>query len=136
MDYPVFSLKSTTYRKVSTVNQVFNLYQFEPYLWVEIPHELNFDFSFGGVFYLTRNSDDDDIEDDITPYCEREPFKPWIKIQSDKLSKDIGLHTYRIELINRFSNDVVSMYFNYTVQNDNPPEPYNYMKEIRDAWTT
>ncbi len=131
MDYPVFSLKADTYDKLASNCKVFNTHTIEYYLWVEIPHYLNRDFQLVEIDRLTDKAIPCPCVDDVTRYAERECHKPWIRLVFDVLDRRVGLHTYKITLVNRFTNDVVSLFFNYIIQDDDPPKPYYYMGKYR-----
>ena len=55
--------------------------------------------------------------------------RPWIQFFSSKLNCSIGLHTYKIDLVNDATYDTSALYFSYIIQDDNPDKPYVYMKE-------
>lgn len=132
MDYPVFELAADIYSKLPQTYKVFNIHQFSYYLWISIPKYLNRDFRLVGVYQMSDDYDSDCPETDITDHVVRIPGRPWLRVLSDHLNKSIGMHVYKIEMINEFSNDLIQLYFNYIVQDDSPPKPYDYMTELRE----
>lgn len=129
MDYPSFSIFADTYDKLPLRAKVINLHEFEYYLWVGIPHPMSLQFSFVSLRKIISTTSSD--SEDITDSSERISCRPWIRVLTSALDKTPGLHVYEIELVNKFTNDVAKLYFNYIVQDDDPPKPYNYMNELR-----
>jgi len=132
MEYPVFGLVADTYDKLPEHGKVINFRTIEYFLWVKIPDYMSRDFRLVGVFEMCDDYDKAPSDCDITEFVTREKNRPWIKILTDKINQTVGFHLYKIELVNRFTDDVVSLYFSYIIQNDNPDRPYDYMKTIRE----
>lgn len=57
------------------------------------------------------------------------------RISFDQLNTSTGLHQYEIYLKHPITSDLISCYFQYIIQNDNPETPYIYMnrEENKDA---
>ena len=66
---------------------------------------------------------------DVGPAIERQQCRPWLRIVFPVLDQDAGLHIYKITFVNRYTDDVVSAYISYTIQDDNPNKPYIYMRQ-------
>lgn len=122
MNIPVFSLNADYIQKYTP--PVVRKYEVEYYLYVHIPEEL---CKLYKLFQV----------DSIAPkHCtlpmnqliQQECFKPWIRINTAVLDLSIGLHTYKLSMVNTLTNDVVSIYFGYIIQDDDPDKPYVYMK--------
>lgn len=132
MKVPIFSLECDTLDKYQ--KPVIHKYDKQYYTYVHIPHYLNSNYNIFQLLCMAPKR----IEIKLNPYTDREPNKPWIRIISDILDWDIGLHIYQLSLVNKYSNDVVSVYFGYIVQDDDPEKPYIYMnREIcreEDKW--
>ena len=129
MDYPSFNVVADTYDKLPVNAPIINLHTVAFYLWIGIPHELNNDFSFAKLSKIVSTSSRD--EEDITNHADRVCSRPWIRVPSSVLDLSVGQHIYKLELVNKFTNDPVNLYFNYIIQDDDPPKPYNYMNELR-----
>lgn len=129
MDYPSFSILANTYDKLPVNVPIINLHTVAFYLWIGIPHEFNDDFSFVKLSKLISTTSSD--EEDITEHADRIRCKPWIRVPSSVMDLTAGQHIYEVEMVNKFTNDPLRLYFNYIIQDDDPPKPYNYMNELR-----
>lgn len=63
---------------------------------------------------------------DIIKHCKWNN-KPWINVEATFLDLRPGHHLYRIGFINKYTDDIVSLYFGYIVQCNHPEKPYVYM---------
>ena len=122
MNVPVFSLDANFQNLYTT--PVVHKYDVEYFLYIHIPVEIS---RYYEVFQL----------DQVSPVAKcmdmsfgifREARKPWIRIISKLLDWTIGLHTYRLSLVNRISNDTTCLYFGYILQDNHPEQPYIYMR--------
>jgi len=52
----------------------------------------------------------------------------WLKFETDFINKEIGMHSYKITFVNRVTDVLLSLWFAYHIQSDNPDKPYVYMK--------
>lgn len=127
--YPVFSIDSCTYDKLAATTRVFNIEEFEYFLYVKV------DPSIAKCFEMYQL---DDITDAAKPVChkllwEHTKHSIWYKFKSGMLNKDPGYHVYRMHMVNTCTNDVLSLYFGYTVQTNTPERPYYYMEKYREG---
>lgn len=67
---------------------------------------------------------------DVLDKVDTSPNRPWILVDSFIFDFSIGMHKYRIHMVNKHTNDVIELYFGYIVQNDEPDRPYIYMEEL------
>ena len=129
-NYPSFTLNAVSRDKLSTETVVFNINQFQYYLHVHIPDDMNRFF----ICYQVKSGDKkyeptDELENKIL--YEHDRNHPWYKFTFDTLDKSEGLHIYQMDMVHRYTNDTYPLYFGYIVQNDFPERNYDYMKKYR-----
>lgn len=121
MIVPVFCVNADSHDKFHS--PVFNKHELEYYLYIHIPVKIS---RYYELFQLDQlNPNYQSIK--IPGFVHREPRKPWIRVITKALNTDIGLHTFRISMVNRLTNDVVSLYCGYIIQDDFPDRDYIYM---------
>lgn len=131
MEYPVFSFDALTRNELAGHIKVVNLHDVEYYCWVHLPHE------FGRLFklYAMYNVSGSKTKPvDFVGHTQRECARPWIRFETSILDMSIGQHLYQLKLVNVKTNDILTLYFGYILQSDDPPKPYDYMKDIRKVW--
>lgn len=128
MDIPVQSLESCTYDDISKYSKVINLNTLEYFLWIHIPEDISRNFE---LFQIDQVSPKLSEITNFKLFVKRDCRKPWLRITSKILDTSVGMHTYRLQFVNRCTDDVVSLYFCYIIQNDNPDKPYVYMDKDR-----
>jgi len=123
-------LKSTTnLSNVSSITPLINKYGFEFYVYVEVEPEI-----YKNGFVLT---DFEELGTDETYryICLLQNVEylggPWYRIISLSLDTRPGHHIYRMHMVNKHTDDVVSVYFAYILQDDEPHKPYMYMDKNR-----
>ena len=122
MEYPVFKLNACKYQDLNKNTPVFNINTFEYVLYVYLEPELSKDFQ---IFQLEELGD---CAVEIPLNCNIHRERNWVRILSSVLNQDPGQHVYKLSLVGGCSNDVISLYFSYIVQDDNPDKSYVYMK--------
>lgn len=115
------TVRSCDYKDLYTYNPVFNLNLLGPVMHVGI------DLDVHASCRLLQIADTK-TQAVVAPYEYDELGKPWVDIMVDLLDLSIGLHTYRLEFVNLNTGDTYYQYFNYTIQDDNPEQPYIYMQ--------
>lgn len=124
MDFAIFHLDAVAKDQLSSVTRVINRAECEKYLWVHIPVQYARDYE---IYQLDAVDAGTPVE---VPYADnivRDGQRPWLRINSEALDWTAGFHKYAVRLINRNTSDVVSLYFGYHSQDDNPDKPYIYM---------
>ena len=58
---------------------------------------------------------------------------PWIKVKSSELNQSVGTHIYALDYVNPSTNDTMSIYFAYILQDDDSEKPYIYMNRESDS---
>lgn len=128
IDIPVQSLEACTYDKLASNSKVFNLNTLEYFLWIHLPEDISRHYELFQVDQIAPNI----LElENFNQVIKRECRRPWLQVTFKSLDLSIGMHTYRLQLINKCTDDVVSLYFCYIIQNDNPEKPYVYMENAR-----
>lgn len=127
MKIPVFSTVATLYNKLNEVVRVFNKTEIDYYLWVQLPSELVVD----AQLYDVHQVEPEDKEVDWIHAVDRNCSRPWLRIVSRILDDSVGLHVYKLSFINKHTDDVFQLYFGYSIQDDSPYKPYDYMTNER-----
>ena len=97
--------------------QIFNDISMPTILHLEIPEDCV------GLCIITFSN-----LDSLSEYCPPDILNmsgKWIDVESRHLDKAPGFHRYRIQ--GNKAGEMISLYFNYRVQSDNPEKPYIYM---------
>jgi hypothetical protein len=121
--YPIFRLEATVKKNLPSVTTVINSDEFEYYLWIHVPSYVGRDFEL----YQLEEMSEPPACLCINSCCYHESRRPWYRITSAYLSKLPGLHVYRMSFVNRYTDDVISLFFGYVIQSDSPDKPYIYM---------
>lgn len=125
MKIPLFSLEACDFDDLNLHNKVFNSATVEYYLWIHLPLNMIRDCELFQISEIApRNK-----ELSWNGLVERECDKPWLKVTTSLLDTSVGSHLYKFSFVHRYTNDVVSVYISYTIQNDNPDKPYVYMNK-------
>lgn len=122
--YPIFELNATTKNRITSESKVINSDEFEYYLWVKLPDHFCKDF----YMYSLDEMAEPEVSLPISECCSHENRSSWYRVASDYLNKHVGLHVYRMHMVNRTTNDSISLFFSYVVQCDHPSKPYMYME--------
>ena len=121
MKIPVFSFDGTSRDRVNY--KVIHIGDVDYYVYINIPIEIAAECK---LFQL----------ESISPKVKLHPLnigicapdqRLWVQINTNVLDMEEGLHLYKLSYVNKYTNDVIGLYFGYIVQNDNPEKPYIYM---------
>lgn len=123
MKIPVFSTEACLYDNLNDNCKIFNSSELEYYLWIKLPSDITRDCE---LYQIDEILDKPKVLDWQGFVC-REENHPWLRFTFGILKQCIGMHIYRLHFINKYTNDVFSLYFSYIIQNDNPKKPYVYM---------
>ena len=58
------------------------------------------------------------------------PGSVCVDIPWHNLNTEMGYHTYRMQFVNIYTNDILLLFFGYRIQDNNPEKPYYYMEHI------
>ena len=125
---PIQALEACNYQDLPKNTLVINKLNLEYFLWVHIPRFAN-DFELFQVDEIMPNNGE---LIKFRYFMKREYKKPWIRITSKILNTEVGQHIYRLHFVHEFTKDVISLYFSYIIQDDNPCKPYIYMNRNCD----
>ena len=120
----VMKVDAVKYSEIPSHTKLYNVNEIEYFLWVKLPDVLSRSIQLLDMF---------EIQPEVKNYnlistVERECNRPWLRIQTNTLNMVEGLHIYRLNVIDKYTNECVSLYFGYRIQDDNPRKPYIYMK--------
>lgn len=101
---------------------VINLKYIDYYIWFKLPNELlNSDLI--QIDEISENK----YKIDLNQF--EKVNKLWLACKYDVLNLDPGQHIYKFSF--KTDNDIISYYFSYIIQTDNPDKPYYYMTNER-----
>lgn len=124
-----FQLTACSYNQLPNNTVVINNHQVEFFLWIELPHESSAYIELFQIDEISSGSN----ELNYHKFLHRAYRRPWIRLNSGILNLEIGQHIYKMSFIDTRTDDVLSLYFSYILQNDNPDKPYVYMDRDRQC---
>lgn len=124
----IHKLAACDYSEIAQNTTLFNVNQFEYWTWIQLPKEVLRDYELFEVNEFFPNNG----EADWLHLVFREGCRPWLKICKDMFNLSIGKHIYQLKFVNRYTNDVVTYYFSYIIQNSEPERPYIYMTDSEE----
>ena len=113
-------VEACIYDDLYKYGKIFNKDTFGPVLHIKLPHMIYRDFRLYNIYNC-------DNRDEISRYKHKETIHPWVDIMVDLLDLTVGLHTYKLELVNSITGDTYYLYFTYTIQDDEPEKKYMYI---------
>ena len=118
-------LESCKYDDLGKYSKVFNVNEIEYHLWIYLNPEDTRD----AVFLKAYECGPNHWEDPTLPLgiFERESVC-WIRAVTASLNMEPGKHTYKIMMVDRYTDTDFSLYVSYYIQDDNVDKPYVYMK--------
>lgn len=121
---PEFSLTCSEYKELSANTKIFNSKTVEYFLWIQLPDTCTSDYA---LYEIHRVDVGSALEVLGSQSLIKRDGPHWLKIVSQLLDLTIGKHIYQLKFVNKITNDVVSYYFSYYIQEDNPDKDYVYM---------
>lgn len=127
--YPVFSLNAAEHKDIAAVSKVFSKAELEYYLFVRIPVCMAYDYELYQI---------DEVRNKTEFVCfkglwDHDINRVWYKFKFFMLNQEVGLHVYRMSMVNKFTNDTAQLYFGYVIQDSDPDKPYKYMDTDRQG---
>ena len=119
------TLVASSYEELSKHSMIFNLAELDYFLYVKIDPPLS------RAWYLYRIEEklkDGTLKEMMFPATVRKESPTWLKFKTDFINKEIGMHTYKVTFVDTATDVLLSLWFAYIIQNDNPDKPYVYMK--------
>lgn len=121
--YPVTHIKASTKENVPLYTQVINKNSVPYYMIVELPFFTQCKLRFVGLYEDTSEG----LKEVPLSFLKINNYHLYIDVISDGLNKEVGQHDYIVKHVDSSTGDVVSLYFSYIIQDDNPNKPYIYM---------
>lgn len=126
----IMILNACSYNDLAKNSKVFNTSEIEYHLWIYMNPEDVREASFLEAYEVSPEIHDSDVH---TSIFERESTC-WIRAVTRSLNLNPGKHTYKLKMVNKFTDTDFSLYVSYYIQDDNPDKPYVYMnKEESDS---
>lgn len=120
------TLVATKHDNMAKYRKVFNLTEVEYYLYVKLEPPLV------NIWYLykveEKTKDGSLIAMPISSGEVVRQSPTWLRFQTNFMNTSVGLHVYKLTFVHTVTNIVATLWFSYTIQNDNPDKPYIYMK--------
>ena len=125
---PELVLSACMWANLPSESKTINYANLNEFLWVSLPDEFTTNFVISTISEKSKSGYHHIPADTYV----REGYYPWVHILKSGLNLEIGYHIYRITLVNTISDDLFSLYFAYTIQNDDPEKPYYYMPQVNE----
>lgn len=121
---PITRCLAGDYSDLAANNIVYNKRALTDDMWIELPAYAK-QFAVCGVYQIDSSSDSCT---DSLPVCAVRHKNIWLRIPIHVLDLSAGHKIYRVEFKHKSTLELMALYFNYIVQDDQPPKPYVYMK--------
>lgn len=125
----IMMLEACKYDDLAKHTKVFNKNELEYHLWIYLNPEDVRDAYFDSAKEIGPDADNSRIYPDTFT---RES-QCWIRANTDWLSASPGKHTFKLSMIDRFTDTDFSLYVSFYIQDDNPEKPYVYMHKDEDG---
>lgn len=119
---PVTRCIAGDYSSIAVNSVVYNKQTLTDDIWIELPASTK-QFSISGVYQIHPSSE---CKPEKIPCVKYRNI--WLRIPVHLVDTSVGQKIYRVEFKHKCSLENMSLYFSYTIQDDNPPKPYVYMK--------
>lgn len=127
----VTTLEACKYDDIAKYCKVFNINEIEYHVWIY----LSPDDARNCVFLDAKEISPDPKFDPRFPLTMfKRESECWIRVVRDDLNLNPGKHTYKLSMVDRFTDTDFSLYISYYVQTDDPEKPYVYMKKEEEPW--
>ena len=121
---PLAKCSAGSYSEVSSHSIIYNKQSLTNDIWIELPVAAK-QFSIAGVYPIQPEPEDKTVS---VPVCSMRQRNIWLRIPTSFVDTSPGQKIYRIEFKHKFSLENMSLYFSYTIQDDNPAKSYVYMR--------
>lgn len=119
---PITKCIAGDYKDVSTSSTIYNKNTLTDDMWVELPRYAK-PFSVCGLYQIQPAVD---CKQSV-PTCTIRHKNIWLRIPILVMDTSAGSKIYRLELKHNSTLESMSLYFGYTIQDDQPCKPYVYM---------
>lgn len=118
------TLVAAAYEDISKNSRVLNLAELDYFLYVKLEPPLTSEWY---LYRIEEKQKDGTLKQLHFPSTVRKESPTWLKFTTDFINKEIGMHTYKVTFVDTVTDVLVSLWFAYIIQNDNPDKPYVYM---------
>lgn len=118
------TLTATSHGDMAKNNKVFNLAELDYFLYVRLEPPLS---TAWYLYRIEEKQKDGTLKEMPFDKTVKRESPTWLKFKTDFINKEIGLHIYKVTFVNTVTDVLASLWFSYTIQNDNPDKPYVYM---------
>ena len=123
MQDAMLTLTSCKYCDLASYSKVIDINQLDYYLWVYLDPDCTRNAQFIKGHELIDNP-----KDIIFPDTFVRPSTSWIRVKTDNINKNPGLHIYKFMFVDRYTDDVFFLYMSYIIHRTDVEKPYVYMK--------
>lgn len=118
------------YSELTKIHRIFNLAEVG-YKWaLHIPDDLAPHIQLYDIAEILPQCSDS--PQSYQHMYSRDCMRPWIDILTECLDTAPGKHIYKLSFVDTYTDDQLSLYFTYTIQQDNPDQDYVYMERRGD----
>lgn len=118
-------ITASIHKNIPAHTPVFNLYQLEYYMWIDVPDE---SAQCTKLYELNEISPTGKTSIPLTENLDHDYNRSLFRLKTDVLNLSSGFHMYEMKFIRNATDEIFSLYFSYIIQQDNPDKPYIYMK--------
>lgn len=117
----VVSSVACDYTEVPQNSPIYNTKELEDVFWVKLP-------AITSNFLLDSLDQIQPATNPVSALPEIMKENIWLRIPTSLLDTTVGNKIYKVGLSHKCLEDTMTVYFGYTIQNDDPDKPYVYMK--------
>lgn len=120
----ITSLEACSYDDMAKHVKVFNTDALNYHLWIYLnPYDVR-----DAYFIKAEEIGPDANNSTIFPDTFKRESECWIRVNTGYLNSNIGKHILKLYFVDRYTDTDFSLYASYYIQDDNPAEPYVYVK--------
>lgn len=123
------TLIASKHENMAKNSKQFNLAELDYFLYVQLDPPLS---SKWYLYRIEEKMKDGSLKKIPFPNTVKRESPTWLKFATDYINKSIGLHSYKLTFVDRETDISISLWFSYSIQNDNPDKPYVYMEREKD----
>lgn len=119
---PVTKCVAGDYSEISLHNTIYNKKTLTDDMWIEMPTYTK-QFLVSGVYPIHPTTECLSA----VPICSVKHKNIWLRIPISVMDTSAGHKIYRLEMQHECTLENMTLYFSYTIQDDEPCKPYVYM---------
>lgn len=120
---PITKCIAGEYADLAVNNTVYNKNTLTDDIWIELPAYAK-QFLVCGIYQINPNA----ASLDSLPLHTVRHKNIWLRIPTQVVDTSAGHKIYRAEFKHKHTLELMILYFNYTIQDDQPCKPYVYMR--------